>query len=429
MSQEEQTSTVDLYSQYVAPTYGRFKICPKRGEGVFLWDENGIKYLDFSGGVAVNSLGHSHPDLIKVISDQATDLIHCSNLYQHRGQAELARLLADEVVGINGKCFFCNSGAEANEGLIKLARKFGEISPSSTGDPRHEIVSFYGSFHGRTTGGMAATGQEKIRSGFGPLMEGFRYLPFNDVDELLNGVGDNTVAILMEPVQGEGGINVASAEFLSAVQELCQTRNILLFFDEVQCGMGRCGDLCGWRMISNDLEIKPDAISWAKGLGGGFPIGAIWIAEKEVNDSKLSDLLGPGTHGSTFGGSPLASSVASTVVRKIIDEKICDNVIKLGELVKNHLQSHPISLITELRGLGLMLGFQVDAKAVNGIEDFQKTNKTPALFLVELLAESGLLTVPAGPDVIRWLPPLNVMEDQIMEALDIMRTVFENINT
>jgi len=429
MSQEEQKSTVDLYSQYVAPTYGRFNIFPQRGEGVFLWDENGSRFLDFSGGVAVNSLGHSHPDLVKVICNQADELVHCSNLYQHRGQAELARLLTEEVVGINGKCFFCNSGTEANEGLIKLARKFGEVSPSSIGEPRHEILSFNGSFHGRTTGGMAATGQEKIRSGFGPLMEGFKYLPFNDVTELINGVSDKTVAILMEPVQGEGGINVASSEFLSAVQEICQKKNILLFFDEVQCGIGRCGDLCGWRVIPNAQEIKPDAISWAKGLGGGFPIGAIWIRDKSINDLSLCDLLGPGTHGSTFGGAPLASSVASTVVRKIIDENICDNVINLGELINRELQSRPIPFITELRGLGLMLGFQVNSKAINEIRDFQKTNKTPALFLVELLADSGLLTVPAGSDVIRWLPPLIVKENEIMEALEIMRTVFERINT
>jgi len=429
MSQEEYKSTVDLYDQYVAPTYGRFNICPTRGEGVFLWDENGRKFLDFSGGVAVNSLGHSPPDLLKVISNQAADLVHCSNLYQHRGQAELARLLTEEVVRINGKCFFCNSGAEANEGLIKLARKFGEISPSTNGEPRREIVSFTGSFHGRTTGGMAATGQEKIRSGFGPLMGGFKHLPFNDVSELINGVNDNTAAILMEPIQGEGGIKVASPEFLSAVQEICQTRNILLFFDEVQCGIGRCGDLCGWRMISNDSEIIPDAISWAKGLGGGFPIGAIWIRDKIVNDSVLCDLLGPGTHGSTFGGSPLVSSVALAVVRKIIDENICDDVIKMNAMINRELQSQPIPFITELRGLGLMLGFQIDVNAINGIGDFQKNDKTPALFLVELLAESGLLTVPAGSDVIRWLPPLIVKENEIMEALGIMRTVFEEINT
>ncbi|MDC0048776.1 acetylornithine transaminase [Verrucomicrobia bacterium] len=429
MSQEEHKSTGDLYRQYVAPTYGRFNIFPKRGEGVFLWDENGSKFLDFSGGVAVNSLGHSPPDLLKIISNQATELVHCSNLYQHRGQAELARLLTEEVVRIKGKCFFCNSGAEANEGLIKLARKFGQVSPSSTREPRNEIVTFNGSFHGRTTGGMAATGQEKIRSGFGPLMGGFKHLPFNDVSELINGVSDNTAAILMEPIQGEGGIKVASPEFLSAVQEVCQTRNILLFFDEVQCGIGRCGDLCGWRMISNDPEIKPDAISWAKGLGGGFPIGAIWIRDKSVNDLTLCDLLGPGTHGSTFGGAPLASSVALAVVRKIIDENICDDVMNMSEMINRELQSQPIPFITELRGLGLMLGFQIDVDAINGIGDFQKTNKTPALFLVELLAESGLLTVPAGPDVIRWLPPLIVKENEIMEALEIMRTVFEKINT
>ena len=270
MSQEEHKSTGDLYRQYVAPTYGRFNIFPKRGEGVFLWDENGSKFLDFSGGVAVNSLGHSPPDLLKIISNQAAELVHCSNLYQHRGQAELARLLTEEVVRIKGKCFFCNSGAEANEGLIKLARKFGQISPSSTREPRNEIVTFNGSFHGRTTGGMAATGQEKIRSGFGPLMAGFKHLPFNDVSELINGISDNTAAILMEPIQGEGGIKVASPEFLSAVQEVCQTRNILLFFDEVQCGIGRCGDLCGWRMISNDPEIKPDANIMGKGIGWGI---------------------------------------------------------------------------------------------------------------------------------------------------------------
>ena len=220
--------TISLYDKYIVPNYGRFPIMPVKGNGSFLYDENDNRYLDFSGGIAVNSLGHSNEKMVQVLADQSSQLIHCSNLYQPRIQGELAKIITEEIIGYEGKCFFCNSGAEANEALIKIARKFGEINPGPSGAPRREIISFNGSFHGRTTGGMAATAQIKIKSGFGPLMEGFKHVDFNDISGLEKAVTEDTAAILLEPIQGEGGINVANKEFLLRCESICNEKNILL---------------------------------------------------------------------------------------------------------------------------------------------------------------------------------------------------------
>ena len=239
--------TINLYNKYIVPNYGRFPIMPVKGDGSFLYDEDGTRYLDFTGGIAVNSLGHSNKIMLEALAKQSSQLIHCSNLYQPRIQGELAKVIVEEIVVFDGKCFFCNSGAEANEALIKVARRFGVINPSSSGVARKEIISFNGSFHGRTTGGMAATGQKKIRSGFGPLMEGFKHVDFNDITGLENAVSENTAAILVEPIQGEGGINVSNSDFLLRCQSICNEKNILLLVDEVQCGIGRCGTLNGWQ--------------------------------------------------------------------------------------------------------------------------------------------------------------------------------------
>ena len=418
-------STEELTASYILPNYGRAAIAPSRGKGAELWDEDGKRYLDFAQGVAVNTLGHSHPAMVSALKEQAEELIHCSNLYLVRQQALLAQQLTDEVVGAPGKCFFCNSGAEANEALIKLARKFGTLTPAADGSERFEIITFSQSFHGRTTGAMTATGQAKVFEGFGPLMPGFKHVEFNDAEALKAAIGPHTVAILMEAVQGEGGIRVASRELLETAAELSQEHNLLLFFDEVQCGIGRIGDLAGWKTISPD--ITPHGVSWAKGLGGGFPIGAIWVSDQVFGGSEtaLSSLLGPGTHGSTYGGSPLASSVASAVLKEIQSAGLVENARSMGDYVKQLFEDSPHALIEEVRGLGLMIGFRLSTGALQENAQFVESGKPASIFAVGKLMDAGLLTVPAGPDVVRWLPPLNVTKEELDEANDILRNTFD----
>ena len=417
----------ELYDQFVAPTYGRFPIHPKRGKGVDLWDENGKHYLDFAAGVAVNSLGHAHPALIEVFENQPADLLHCSNLYQPRGQGELARMLSRQVVKAPGKCFFTNSGTEANEGLIKLARRFGEAVPSPSGKPRREIISFLGSFHGRSTGSMAVTGQEKVRTGFGPLMEGFVHLPFNDIEAFERGLTDGSVAVFLEVVQGEGGIHVATPEFLRAVAAICRERDILLFFDEVQCGMGRCGDLAGWRCVSGSTEIVPDGVSWAKGLGAGFPIGAIWFRDRPAGERSLCELLGPGSHGATYGGSPLACEIAKVVIERIVTDNLLSNASELGQSILNEAERRQLPMVSGVRGLGLMIGFQLDVDRIEKSAVFKDEGRVASVAVVDALGEAGLLTVPAGGDVVRWLPPLVACQEDVDKAFGIMEKVLNDL--
>ena len=427
MMESRDITVGELYDQFVAPTYGRFPIHPSRGKGVDLWDEDGKHFLDFAAGVAVNSLGHAHPALIEVFKNQPSDLIHCSNLYQPRSQGELARVLTDQVVQAPGKCFFTNSGTEANEGLIKLARRFGEVVPSSSGKPRREMISFLGSFHGRSTGSMAVTGQEKIRAGFGPLMEGFVHLPFNDIEAFRNALTEDSVAVFMEAVQGEGGIHVATPEFVSAVAQICQERNVLLFFDEVQCGMGRCGDLAGWRCISGAAEIVPDGVSWAKGIGAGFPIGAIWFRDRPAGELSLCDLLGPGSHGATYGGSPLACEIGRVVIDTIVSDNLLSNAAVLGKSIIDQAEHSQLPMISEVRGLGLMVGFQLDVERFEKSTTFQSDGRAISVAVVDALSEAGLLTVPAGADVVRWLPPLVVCQEDVDKAFGIMEKVLNHL--
>lgn len=417
----------ELYDQFVAPTYGRFPIHPKRGKGVDLWDENGKHYLDFAAGVAVNSLGHAHPALIEVFENQPADLLHCSNLYQPRGQGELARMLSRQVVKAPGKCFFTNSGTEANEGLIKLARRFGEAVPSPSGKPRREIISFLGSFHGRSTGSMAVTGQEKVRTGFGPLMEGFVHLPFNDIEAFERGLTDGSVAVFLEVVQGEGGIHVATPEFLRAVAAICRERDMLLFFDEVQCGMGRCGDLAGWRCVSGSTEIVPDGVSWAKGLGAGFPIGAIWFRDRPAGERSLCELLGPGSHGATYGGSPLACEIAKVVIERIVTDNLLSNASELGQSILNEAERRQLPMVSGVRGLGLMIGFQLDVDRLEKSAVLKDDGRAASVAVVDALGEAGLLTVPAGGDVVRWLPPLVACQEDVDKAFGIMEKVLNDL--
>ena len=401
-------------STYVLPNYGRYDVWPVRGEGSRVWDRDGKRYLDFAGGVAVCPLGHCHPAVVDAITKQASTLIHVSNWYCIDKQAELARILVEECVGIAGKCFFCNSGAEANEGLLKLARKYGQ----QTGG-RYEIITLTGSFHGRTFGAMTATAQEKIHGGFGPLPPGFVYSPFNDIAALEAAITDKTVAILMEPIQGESGVNAVTPEFLRAAQRLCREKDLLLLLDEVQCGFGRAGEMAGWRSIIPGDEIQPDGISWAKAIGSGFPLGSFW-----VNDRRdLSKTLGPGTHGTTYGGSPLACAVGIATLRMILDEHLCDNAKTRGAAIAAAACSWNHVLIKEVRQLGLFIGFELNAEAIAA----KSGGKLPSIFLAQQLLDAGMMVTPAGPNVVRWLSPLNITAAHADEGLAIFKSVLDQL--
>ncbi|MGB0992602.1 MAG: aspartate aminotransferase family protein [Akkermansiaceae bacterium] len=405
---------------YLLPTYGRFPLTLVKGEGARVWDDAGNSYLDFCAGIATCSLGHCHPALSGAIEKQAKTLMHCSNLYHIPQQELLAQKLVEDFVGRAGKVFFSNSGAEANDGMIKTARKFGHAVPNSDGEARYEVITFGSSFHGRTLGSMAATAQAKIHEGFSPLLPGFKYVPFNDVEALKAAVGKHTAAIMLEPIQGEGGVNAATREFLTTVAGLCEQHDLLLMLDEIQCGIGRAGTRMGWQSICP--ELQPDAVSFAKGLGGGFPIGAFYVSDRLVGDAPLSSLMGAGSHGSTYGGNPLACSAALAVLGEVTTHALWENAKKQGQRIKDTVmewkKERKNSAVTEVRGEGLLLGFSLCAQSIQPEEGV-----TPALHLCKQLMAEGLLTVPAGPDTLRWLPPLNVSDEEVDEALQIMCSV------
>ena len=403
-------TTADLYRDYVMPTYGRFDLALTRGEGSRVWDEAGKGYLDFGAGIAVCSLGHSHPKLSSAIADQAARLIHTSNLYLTRPQGELGKLIVD-LVGLGGKVFFCNSGAEANEGLYKLARKFG----APTG--RHEIITLTNSFHGRTLGGISATGQEKVKTGFAPLVEGFNHVSLNDLAAVETAITPKTVAILVEPVQGEGGINAATPEFLKGLRNLCDRHDLLLMFDEVQCGFGRTGDWCAWRTIVSS-GVEPDAVSWAKGIAGGFPLGAFWAGTRSAGSVPLCDLLGPGTHGTTYGGNPLAAAAGLAVLTEIGRAGLLENARTLGAYLIAELEAMGLPAIRLVRGVGLMIGIELtDPPSSFGGEGL------PSIRATKELMKAGLLVIPSGERTIRLLPPLNITKAEANEALAILKKV------
>ena len=383
-----------LYADYVMPTYGRFDLDIARGSGCRVWDFEGREYLDFGAGIAVCSLGHAHPEVTKTVTEQASMLVHTSNLYRTAPQAELARRLV-ELTG-SGKVFFCNSGAEANEGLIKLTRIFGNQSG------RYEILTFENSFHGRTMAGISATAQEKIKKGFAPLLEGFVHLPYRDLNAVSTAIGPKTVAILVEPVQGEGGIHIATGEFLRGLRRICDEHDLLLLFDEIQCGLGRTGDWCGWKSL--DSSIMPDGVSWAKGIANGFPLGAFWA----TSSRGLCDLLGPGTHGTTYGGNPVCCAAALKVLEIIEREGFRQNATVQGAKLRDGLRALKSLRLSEVRAIGLMIGFE--------LADTSDTNV--AIPFVKRLMARGLLAIPAGERVIRLLPPLNVTGPEIDEALE-----------
>lgn len=416
-------TTAETFHQFVLPTYARFPQVLVKGRGARVWDAEGREFLDFCSGIAVCSLGHCHPRLVDAIQKQAATLMHVSNLYMVPQQAELARTIVEDYVELPGKVFFSNSGAEANDGIIKTARRFGHACPGTQG-PRYEVITFRQSFHGRTLGSMAATGQDKVKEGFDPMLPGFRHVPLGDLAALEAAISPLTAAILIEPIQGEGGVHEAGAEFLRAIGALCAQHNLLLMFDEVQCGFGRTGTGMAWRSYAP--ELQPDCISWAKGMGGGFPIGAFWVSDRTIapDGRTLASLMGPGSHGSTYGGNPLACAASLAVLEEIRDARLADHVRAIETRIRRAVATWALPTFTELRGKGALLGFGLNSAAI-----ITPAGKTPALVVVNSLAESGLLTVPAGPETVRWLPPLNVTEQEIDTALAIMHAALNSLAT
>lgn len=438
IAEETGLGTAELYERFVVPTYARFPLRLARGSGCRVWDEAGKEYLDFGAGIAVCSIGHAHPRVTAALTRQLSALIHTSNLYYTRPQGLLAERLSG-YVGNPGKVFFCNSGAEANEALYKLARRFGNdgappLGRHTVGEPiepepnRFEIITFDQSFHGRTLAGIAATGQEKVKRGFEPATPGFQHVPFNDAPALLAAIGPATVAVLLEPIQGESGIRAATAAFLRTARRICDDYGLLLMFDEVQCGLGRTGDWCGWKTLAGN-DLMPDAVSWAKGIAGGFPLGAIWVRDRSVSlksggEISLANLLGPGSHGTTFGGTPLVCAGALEVLDVIESEGLLANARTVGEHARQLLEAISSPLIKEVRGIGLMLAVELAPLADTQVRG--DSSRAASLRLVDLLHEAGLLTVPSGTQAIRWLPPLNVTRAEVEEAVDILRGVLQN---
>ncbi len=400
-----------LYQQHVVPSYGRFDLVFERGRGSYLWDASGKRYLDLGSGIAVCCLGHSHPAVTEALVEQSQKLVHISNLYYHEPQGRLAGELARRIGP--GKCFFCNSGAEANEGLYKLARKFGHD------EGRFEILTATNSFHGRTLAGIAATGQDKVKKGFEPMVAGFRQVPFNDLEAMRAAISPATAAILIEGIQGEGGITPASPEYLLGLRQLCNERRLLLLMDGVQCGYFRTGAFQSFQRILEGVPggegFLPDAISMAKSLAGGFPMGAFWVREP------YADVLGPGTHASTFGGTPLACAVALKILEVIEREALALNAWNLGEWLRKALEQLAArfpSVLRSVRGVGFMLGFEL-APTLPGLA----ADKTVAAQIVNRLHEAGLLSIPAGNQVVRLLPALNLTQSEAEEGLRIIEGV------
>ncbi len=385
----------ELYNSHVMNTYSR-GLMLTHGKGTKVWDVDGKVYLDFVTGISVLNVGHCHPRVVEAIREQAAKATHFSNLYYNEGQALLAQKLAG--ISLGGKCFFCNSGDEANEALVKLARLWGHDKG------RYEVITMNQSFHGRTLAMIAATGQEKVKKGFEPLPEGFRSVDFNDLDAVTAAVSDKTAAILVEMVQGEGGVIPATDEFAVGLRNLCNEKDILLLCDEVQCGMGRTGNWFGFQGVG----VEPDAFSMAKGLGSGVPIGAA------VSGPRLADVFQPGKHASTFGGNPMACAAALATIKVIEDEGLIAHAADAGMLLKEGIEAfmekHP--MIKEVRGKGLMVGIVLDQ---------------PAKLLTDKLAEMGLLTIPTAENVVRMLPPLNVKDSELEESLDILEDALSEL--
>jgi acetylornithine aminotransferase/acetylornithine/N-succinyldiaminopimelate aminotransferase len=404
----------ELFNKNVVPSYGRFDIAFSRGAGSYLFDVNGRRFLDLGGGIAVCALGHAHPAITEALVEQSKKIVHISNYYYNELQGCLAQSLVS-LIG-PGKCFFGNSGVEANEGLFKLARKFGHD------EGRFEVITTINSFHGRTLAGISATGQDKVKKGFEPMVPGFRQVPYNDLEAMRAAISPATAAIMVEGVQGEGGVTPATPEYLFGLRRLCDEKKLLLFMDSVQCGHFRTGRFQSFqRILESREEFLPDGISMAKSLGGGFPIGAFWVR------APYADILSAGTHGTTYGGSPLACAVGLKVLEVIEQEKLDTNAREVGEFLKSGLlalaQRYPTVLRT-VRGLGLMIGLELtpDIAALPG-----DTSKSQAVRFANLLHAAGLLTIPAGTQILRLLPALNLRRVEAEEGLGIIEAVVKKL--
>lgn len=386
-------ATLDAYARYVIPSYGKTPLVLVRGRGSWLWDSEGKKYLDFFPGYAVSGLGHCHPRVVRAVVEQARELLHVPNTYYNPRQGRLAELIVEHA--FPGKCFFCNSGAEANEAALKLARKAG----GKRG--RYEIISMLNSFHGRTLATVTATGQAKYQQGFGPLLPGIRHVPFGDIGALSRAVSEKTCAVMIEPIQGEGGIVVASPGYFVTLRRLCDERGILLIMDEVQTGMGRTGEYFAYQHFG----VTPDVMTLAKTLGGGVAIGAMLAA------TRYADVLQPGTHASTFGGNPLACAAGIATFEAIEKEGILTNVRRMGRYLRARMEllAGRYPFIKEVRGEGLMLGMQL------GIDG--------TMVVAECL-KRGMLTNSTGGNVLRFMPAMTVKKQEIDRAIKIVDEVF-----
>lgn len=421
--QNASAAVQDLFQKYVVPSYGRFDLAFSRGSGSYLWDVTGKRYLDLGSGIAVCALGHANPEITQALVEQSQRLMHISNLYYHEPQGRLAQQIVRHLA--SGKVFFANSGAEANEGLFKLARKFGHD------EGRFEILTAQNSFHGRTLAGISATGQDKVKKGFEPMVAGFRHVPFNDLQAMREAISPATVAILIEGVQGEGGITPAAPDYLLGLRALCDEKRLLLFMDGVQCGHFRTGRFQSFQRILESVPggdtFAPDGVSMAKSLGGGFPIGAFWVREQS-HGVPLASLLGPGMHASTFGGTPLGCAVALKVFEVIERDHLADNARNLGAWFKAELQrlveKYP-QVLTGVRGLGFMIGLEFAPK--ERIPALAANDKAVSLQVVNRLHSAGLLTVPSGTQIIRFLPPLNLRRDEAGEGLALIEKLVKEL--
>lgn len=383
------------------PNYGRWPISIVKGEGNYLWDDQGKRYLDLVSGIAVTSLGNVPPKVKGKLQEQMDTLWHCSNLFNIPVQEAFADKLVSLTCG--NRAFFCNSGGEANEAAIKLARRYAQ---RVLNEDRYEVITFTQSFHGRTLATLTATGQDKVKDGFAPLPEGFKTLPYNDRKALREAITDKTIAIMLEMVQGEGGVNPADPAFVEEIKALCAEHNLLIIVDEVQTGIGRTGKWFAYQ----HYDIEPDIITMAKGLGSGFPIGAM------VGKEKLAQAFGPGTHGTTFGGNPLAATAGLATLETIDEDGYIQKVNEMGEYLRTQLEglkaSHPN--IVEVRGKGLLVGMEMDA---------------PVGDAVTALREEGFLLLMAGPNVIRILPPFTITKEEIDEAVQALARVLNQTYT
>ena len=398
MNNQNET-TISLADKYMFQTYARFPITLIRGKGCRVWDEEGKEYLDFVGGIAVCSLGHSSPLVSKALEHQSKELVHVSNLYYTRPQMELARLLVENSFA--DRAFFCNSGAEANEAAIKLARRYAN---ETYGSQRHMIISMEGSFHGRTMATLSATGQEKIKTGYNPLLEGFTFVPFNDLKGIEKALDDSVCAVMLEPIQGEGGVVLPDPDYLKGVKALCRDRGALLIFDEVQVGMGRTGKL----FAHEHYGVIPDIVTLAKALGNGLPIGAMLAVEA------LNKAFGPGSHATTFGGTPLVTAVSKAVLTSLLEDGWIEHCRVVGDYFKERLEEfvQKYDFIKEVRGKGLILGVEMTR---------------PGAPVVTALMEKGFLINCTQETVLRFVPPLIVEKEEVDLLVETLDTIFRGL--